>query len=61
MDVYSELDRIRVLQNCEELLKVCSYYYFYNCEFSKHSKGMAEERELARKFGLRELKFSLFD
>lgn len=61
MYIYNELDRIKVLQNCEELLKVCKYYYFYNCEFSKHSKGMAYERDLAHKLGVKELKFSLFD
>ena len=61
MDIYSELERYKVMKNCEELLKVCSYYYFYNCEFSKHSKGMAIERELAHKLGISELKFSLFD
>jgi len=61
MGVYSELERERIMKNCEELLSVCSYYYFFACEGSENSKGMAYERELARQLGVRELKFSLFD
>lgn len=60
MDVYSDLEREKVMKNCEELLGVCSYYYFYPCEFSKNSKGMAYERKIARELGVAELKFSLF-
>lgn len=61
MGVYSELERDRIMKNCEELLSVCSYYYFFACEGSENSKGMAYERELAKQLGVRELKFSLFD
>lgn len=61
MDVYSELEREKVMKNCEELLGACKYYYFYPCEFSQNSKGMAYERKIARKLGVTELKFSLFE
>lgn len=61
MDIYSEFERYKVMQNCKELLSVCGYYYFHNCKYSKDSKGMAYERELAHKLGISELKFSLFD
>lgn len=61
MDVYSELEREKVMKNCEELLGACRYYYFYPCKFSKNSKGMAYERNFARELGLTELKFSLFE
>lgn len=61
MDIYSELERERVMRNCEELLRVCSYYYYHECKFSKNSKGMAFEREWAKEYGLTELKFSLFE
>lgn len=61
MDLYPELQRQKIMQNCLELLKVCKYYYFYNCKWSKNSKGMNEEREFALQNGIKELKFSLFD
>lgn len=61
MDVYSELEREKVMKNCEELMRACRYYYFYPCKFSKNSKGMAYERNFARELGLAELKFSIFD
>lgn len=61
MDVYSELERDRVMKNCEELLRVCSYYYRHPCKWSDNSKGMATEREWAKEYGLTELKFSLFE
>ncbi|ABS51360.1 DUF7768 domain-containing protein [Campylobacter hominis] len=61
MDVYSELEREKVMKNCEELMRACRYYYFYPCEFSQNSKGMAYERKIARELGVTELKFSIFD
>ncbi|MDY6119993.1 MAG: hypothetical protein SPI03_01435 [Campylobacter sputorum] len=61
MDLYSELERERVMKNCLELLGVCSFYYFHNCEWSKNSSGMKEELEYARELGVAELKFSLFE
>lgn len=61
LGVYSELERDRIMKNCEELLSVCNHYYFFPCEYSENSKGMAYERELARQLGVRELKFSLFE
>ena len=61
MDVYSELEREKVMKNCEELMRACRYYYFYPCKFSGSSKGMDYERNLARELGLTELKFSIFD
>ena len=61
MDVYSELERERVMKNCEELLRVCSYYYLYPCKWSDKSTGMAQEVVWAKEYGLSELKFSLFE
>lgn len=61
MDVYSELERERVMKNCEELLRVCSYYYRYPCKWSDKSEGVAQEAEWAKEYGLSELKFSLFE
>ncbi|PPB57601.1 hypothetical protein FFA43_01245 [Campylobacter hyointestinalis subsp. hyointestinalis] len=61
MDTHSEFEREVVMKNCEELLRVCSYYYYHECKFSKTSKGMATEREWAKEYGLTELKFSLFE
>ena len=61
MDVYSELERERVMKNCEELLRVCSYYYRHSCKWSDNSKGMQEEAAWAKEYGLSELKFSLFE
>ena len=61
MDVYSELEREKMMKNCEELMRACRYYYFYPCEFSQNSKGMAYERKIARELGVTELKFSLFE
>ena len=61
MDVYSELERERVMKNCEELLRVCSYYYRHPCKWSDNSKGMQEEAAWAKEYGLSELKFSLFE
>ena len=61
MDIYSELERERVMKNCEELLRVCSYYYSHTCKWSDKSKGMAQEAAWAKEYGLSELKFSLFE
>lgn len=61
MDVYSELEREKVMNNCLELIGVCSFYYFHNCKWSEKSSGMKEERKHARELGVSELKFSLFE
>lgn len=61
MGVYSELERDKIMQNCYELLSVCSYYYFFDSKWSKASKGMQTERQWARELGVSELKLSLFD
>lgn len=61
MDAYSELERKKVMKNCLEVLRVCKYYHFYECKWSKNSKGMQIEREFAKENGIRELKFSLFE
>lgn len=61
MEVYSELEREKIMQNCYELISVCSFYYFHNCKWSEKSRGMQEERDYAKLLGVAELKFSLFD
>lgn len=61
MGVYSELEREKIMQNCEELIRVCSYYYYHETKWSAKSKGMQAERAWAREYGLSELKFSLFE
>lgn len=61
MGVYSELECDKIMQNCEELIGACKYYYFHPCKWSKRSKGMAYEREIAQNKGLKTLKFSLFE
>ncbi|PSM52770.1 hypothetical protein CBLAS_0897 [Campylobacter blaseri] len=61
MDIYSEMEREKVMDMCYELLSMCSYYYYHNCKWAKSSKGMAQERVWARELGITELKFSLFE
>ncbi|MBR8466354.1 hypothetical protein KDE13_08410 [Campylobacter sp. faydin G-140] len=61
MDIYSEFERDKIMKNCEELLRVCSYYYYFQSKWSDNSRGMQEERAWAKEYGLSELKFSLFE
>lgn len=61
MDVYGEPQRDKIMRVCEELLRVCSYYYYHDCEAAKHSQGMAAEAAWAKEYSVTELKFSLFD
>ena len=48
MDVYSELERERVMKNCEELLRVCSYYYSHPCKWSERVQAWHKRRRVLK-------------